>query len=199
MHKIFSSQVSSIRLHITSSYDRQPFFLDNYPNQNMALPSKASTFTIVHRAENGEPDFRFSINDADQPNMATCIGQCIKRCQAMLKKEEVLRAFGSMATSWTETIPKGNDLWYCQGERTNKKMQDVAENFCEIIKNRFPVVFVDNSLHSPHSPHQYGHHWSRKWGGMESLTPPQEHLYSWTQGRPSIGSSIEGCSKLLHR
>ena len=165
MHKIFISQISSIRLHITSFCDCQHFLPVKYCNQNMALPSKASTFTIIHRAENGEPDFRYSTHDEDEPNMATCIGQCIKRCQAMLKKEEVLRAFGSMATSWTETILKSNDLWFCQGERTNKKMQDVAENFCKIINNRFPVVFVDNSLHSPHKPHHYSHHWSRKWDG----------------------------------
>ena len=87
-------------------------------------------------------------------NAATYVAASISICRGMLRNPTVKAAFASFAKDFDST-PSG--AWYQESP-----MIDVAEKFINKVLERFPIVFVDDSMKNPD---QQGCHHRRTWGG----------------------------------
>ena len=104
----------------------------------------AEIFTICHRAVGGETNLWYLPND----NTATCVINSINICLAMLRNEEVRNAFTEIAASYSQTYPTA---WFLQEASPEHKgdMNRVTDGFLQKILEKFPIVWVDNTVENP--------------------------------------------------
>ena len=107
----------------------------------LELAHDAESFTICHRALEGETNFLYAHNE----DTATCVINSINVCRAMLRDPEVRNAFTKIAASYSQSYPTA---WFLQ-EASPEHKGDInrgTDDFLQKILENFPIVWVDHSL-----------------------------------------------------
>ena len=109
-------------------------------NSVLSLIFNASTFNIYHCDEDGRPDEKYNSNDAMHKSVAHVAAITL----ASMELEAVVLAFRELARQLGEELP---NAWFLQGEGTiEEKTERKTREFFDKYRNRFNILFVDNSL-----------------------------------------------------
>ena len=122
------------------------------------LADDPESFTICHRALEGETNFLYDVRDDDT---ATCVINSINICRAMLRTPEVRNALTEIAASYSQTYPTA---WFLREANPEQKgdMNRITDDFLQKILEKFPIVWVD---HSWLCPRLYAASVKRPWDG----------------------------------
>ena len=103
----------------------------------------ASNYTIYHRDESGSPNFQYIPNDG----VTNCLAKSINLCREILKHPKASEGLTNQAGMYVSIPGHPADP---------RKMKTLADAFLQMVDERFPNVFVDDSLQSLNTG---GGHW----------------------------------------
>ena len=93
-------------------------------------------FTIVHRREDGQPDYIYSSDD----DLASCVKESIQVCRGMLRDLKFRSAFVSLAREFDRSV---REPWYYNQYST---IGEVVDAYIDAVLTVFPIVYVDDSI-----------------------------------------------------